>query len=211
MTDDRMSGLALIAGSAGVIITLSLHPSGRITPNQIDSVARTLVAVHSLALASLPVWFLGALGLSRRGPATDRIATAALVLYGFGVAAMMNAVVFDGLVSPAVLRQIAAASPSTSEAWHIVFNYNGSLDQAFGEVFVVASSVAIALWSVSIIRNRTLGRGVALYGCILGPATVIIVFSGMLSHSPHAFSLLIIGQTLWFASVGVLLCRLPNT
>jgi hypothetical protein len=209
MTDDRMSGLALIAGSAGVIITLSLHPSGRITPGQIDSVARTLVAVHSLALASLPVWFLGALGLSRRGPAPDRIATAALVLYGFGVAAMMNAVVFDGLVSPAVLRQIVAASPSTSEAWHIVFNYNGSLDQAFGEVFVVASSVAIALWSISIIR--TLGRGVALYGCILGPATVIIVFSGMLSHSPHAFSLLIIGQTLWFASVGVLLCRLPNT
>jgi hypothetical protein len=160
MTDDRMSGLALIAGSAGVIITLSLHPSGRITPGQIDSVARTLVAVHSLALASLPVWFLGALGLSRRGPAPHRIATAALVLYGFGVAAMMNAVVFDGLVSPAVLREIVAASPSTSEAWHIVFNYNGSLDQAFGEVFVVASSVAIALWSISIIR--TLGRGVAL-------------------------------------------------
>jgi hypothetical protein len=96
MTDDRMSGLALIAGSAGVIITLSLHPSGRITPGQIDSVARTLVAVHSLALASLPVWFLGAFGLSRRGPTTDRIALAALVLYGFGIAAMMNAVVFDG-------------------------------------------------------------------------------------------------------------------
>src|SRR5271169_2983927 len=29
MTDDRISGLALIAGSAGVILALGLHPSGR--------------------------------------------------------------------------------------------------------------------------------------------------------------------------------------
>jgi hypothetical protein len=210
MTDDRMSGLALIAGSAGVIITLSLHPSGPIRPEQIDSVVRMLVIVHSLALASLPLWFLGALGLSRRGPTTDRIAISALVLYGFGMLAVMNSVVFDGLVSPTLLRQIVAASPATGDTWRILFSYNGIVDQAFLAVFVVASAAAIVLWSISIIRNGTLVRGVAIYGFVLGPLTLITVFSGILKHVPHASSLLIFGQIVWFMIVGVLLCRLQN-
>ena len=64
MTDNRMAGLAMIAGSAGVIITLGLHPSGHglFAPETFDSAARTLIAVHSLALATFPVWFLGRVG-----------------------------------------------------------------------------------------------------------------------------------------------------
>jgi hypothetical protein len=210
MTDDRMSGLALIAGSAGVIITLSLHPSGPIRPEQIDSVVRLLVIVHSLALASLPLWFLGALGLSRRGPTTDRIAISALVLYGFGMLAVMNSVVFDGLVSPTLLRQIVVASSANTDMWRKLFSYNTSVDQAFLEVFVVASAAAIVLWSISIIRNRTLARGAAFYGFMLGPVTLVAVFSGMLNLSPHASSLLIFGQIAWFMIVGVLLCRIKD-
>src|SRR5208283_6183209 len=73
MTDDRMSGLALIASSVAGIITMSLHPTGHdlFVPGQLDSVIRVLVAVHALALVSLPVCFLGALGLSRRLAAAD--------------------------------------------------------------------------------------------------------------------------------------------
>jgi hypothetical protein len=210
MTDDRMSGVALIAGSAGVIITLILHPSGPIQPERIDSVVRMLVVVHSLALASLPLWFLGALGLSRRGPVPDRIAIAALVLYGFGMVAVMNSVVFDGLVSPTLLRHIVAAPPTTGDTWHILSSYNGSVDQAFLEVFVAASAAAIVLWSTSIIRNGTLPRGAAIYGFIVGPVSLIVVFSGIPNRTPHASSLVIFAQIAWFMIVGILLCRVPG-
>jgi hypothetical protein len=79
MTDDRKSGIALIAGSAGMILTMALHPHGAIKPEQVESMARNLTIVHSLALASLMVLFLGTLGLSRRLRNADRLDVVGLV------------------------------------------------------------------------------------------------------------------------------------
>ena len=66
MTDNRMSGLALILGSVGSIITMALHPTGHDlqVPGQLTPVTHMIVAVHALALICLPVMFLGAWGLS---------------------------------------------------------------------------------------------------------------------------------------------------
>jgi hypothetical protein len=212
MTTDRVSGLLLIAGSAGVIITLGLHPSGRdlFAPGQIDSAVRQLVAVHSLALASLPLWFLGACGLSRRvasganspSESGGRLGFAALAIYGFAVAAMMNAVAIDGLVSGGLARQIVSTTGTAGQAWRIAFNYNGLLDQAFLRIFLVASSLAIVLWSISMMRKGALARGVAVYGCVLGAATVISLLSGQLEQHAHLFALVIVGQAIWVMIVG---------
>ncbi len=206
MTDDRMSGLALITGSVGVIITLTLHPSGHITPDQIDSVARRLVAIHGLALACMPLLFLGAVGLSRRLATPNRLAFAALVLYGFAALAMMNAGVFDGLVSPDLLRQIIATSPPARDEWRTIMQFNGFVDGAFAKVFLVAASVAMMLWSVLIVRTRALAPAAGYFGGILGLLALAVLFSGQLQRSPHVFSLLIVCQVLWFMTVGGLLC-----
>jgi hypothetical protein len=216
MTNDRMAGLALIAGSAGVIVTLSLHPSGRelFEPGTLESAARTLIAVHSLALCSLPVWFLGACGLSRRvgspGNPGDQFGFAGLVLYGFALTAMMIAVVMDGLVTPGLARQIIDTTGTVGQGWRIAFNFNGILNQAFVRVFVVASSAAIVLWSVSIIRSRALARGLGICGCLLGAATVITLLSGQLDRQAHLFGVVIVGQAVWFIAAGALLFRIQT-
>jgi len=57
MTDDRLSGLALIAGTCGMIITMSLHPTGYVAA---EPMIRMLIVVHAPALAWVPVQFLGA-------------------------------------------------------------------------------------------------------------------------------------------------------
>ncbi len=221
MTNDRLSGLALIGGSAGVIITLSLHPSGRelFAPGQFEAAARNLIAVHSLALVSLPVWFLGACGLSRRlslgaasetgarGMSDDRCSFAALVFYGFAMAAMMTAVVLDGLVTPGIARQIVDTTGTVGQGWRIAFNLNGLMNEAFVHVFLVASSLAIVLWSASIARSGVLVRWAGAMGCVLGLITVIAVFSGQLDRYHHLFGMVIVGQALWFILVGALLWR----
>ncbi|HEV3375068.1 MAG TPA: hypothetical protein VG051_05140 [Candidatus Acidoferrum sp.] len=211
MTDDRRSGVALIAGSAGMIITMILHPTGKVGPEGIDAMVRMLVGVHALALASMPVVFLGAWGLSRRVASADRLAMMALVLYAFATVAVMNAAVFDGLVAPNLIRQIVfthdTATAGTSEGWRLAFNYNSQLNQAFARVYAVASSMAILLWSVVIVRDRALARGVGIYGCVLGAITVAGVFSGRLNPDVHGFGLIIFGQALWFILSGASLCR----
>jgi hypothetical protein len=213
MTDDRLSGLALISGSVGTIITMSLHPTGHVAAADIEPMIRMLIVVHALALACLPVQFLGAWGLSRRVSATpDRLAVAGLVLYTFALLAVMNAAVADGLVTPSLLRQIVASagSPPAIDGWRMISRYNFYVNQAYAQVFVAASSVAIVLWSASTWRSRALTAGLGFYGCVLGPVTLLALFSGRLNLDAHGFGIVIFGQAAWFIVAGALLWRRDN-
>ncbi len=207
MTDDRKSGLALIAGSVAMIITMGLHPGGPVAPGKIEPVIRMLIAVHTLALLTAPVLFLGALGLSRRLSSPDRLGIAALVLYGFAMVAVVSSAVTDGLVSPNLLRQIVSTSPPASDLWRALFRYNGYVDAAFAEVFIVASSLAVTLWSAAILRNRALARGLGIFGAVIGPLAVIAVFSGVLKFAPHGLGLVVVAEAFWFMISGALLAR----
>jgi hypothetical protein len=199
----RISGLAMMAGSVGVLVTLVLHPSerGLFDPAQVESIGRTMVIVHSLALVSLPLWFFGAFGLSRR--IDHWLGVAGLIVYGFALAAMMNALVIDGLVTPGLARAIANATADNATGWKIALNHNAFLDQAFMSVFLVASSVAIALWSAAIVRSAALARVLGIFGCVLGPGTIIAQLTGLLGKNPHMFFLAVIGQAIWFFSGGL--------
>ena len=179
-------------------------------PGQSQQMAHLAVVAHALALASLPVLFLGACGLSRRLAAPDRIAFAALVLYAFALLAAANAAVVSGLVAPGLAQKILEGAPPAEDAWRIVFNYNGRLNHAFAAVFVAASSSAIVLWSAAILRGGALARGVGVYGCILGSLTLLAVFSGHLHFDVHGFGMVVLGQAVWFIVVGALLWRLPG-
>ena len=205
MTDDKKGGIALIAASLAGILTMSLHPTVRdlSAPDKLAPMALLLVAVHALAVASMPVLFLGALALSRRLASPDRLALAALVVYGFALAAVLVAAVVDGFVVPSLAREIMTAPPPATEEWRIA-HYNGLLNQSFARVFLVASSTSIVLWSVSILRSRTLAPSVAIYGLLVGPAVIAAVVSG-LRLDPHGAGSLILAQSLWFIVVGTLL------
>src|SRR5580693_10029797 len=131
MTDERRSAIALIAGSAGMIITMIFHPGGRITPEQLEQMIRLNIGVHSLALASIPVLLLGAWGMSRRLDGGDRLAWAGLVLFGLASVAVMNAGTLNGLVAPKLMRLIVAATPETRETWRMIANFSFQVNQAF--------------------------------------------------------------------------------
>jgi hypothetical protein len=208
MTDDRMSGLALISGTVGMIITMSLHPTGHFAEAQLEPMVHMLIAVHALALACMPVMFLGAWGLSRCLASPNRLAVAGMVLYTFALLAAMNAAVADGLVTPNLFRQIVASAgtPSAIDTWRMMSRYNFYVNQAYAQVFVAASSVAIVLWSASTWRRRKPTGGLGIYGCILGPVTLLALFSGHLNLDAHGFGTVIFGQAAWFIVAGTLLC-----
>jgi hypothetical protein len=184
-----------------MIITMISHPGGKISPAEVDHVARTLIVVHSLALASIPVILLGAWGMTRRIGGADRLAWAGLVLYALASIAVMNAAVCDGLIAPVLMRKIVAASAETRDMWQTLMNFNFQLNQAFARVHAVGSSLAVVLWSVSILRYRALGLGVGIYGLVLGVATTVGICSGVLTPDRHGFGMLIFGQAVWFLFV----------
>jgi hypothetical protein len=189
MTRDRAGGAALIISAAGFIITMAFHPTGRelLAPGQLVPVTRMVVGVHALALACLPLAFFGALILSQRLDALG-----ALVAYGFGVVAIMNAAVYSGLVAPRVTGQ-----PD-------LFMYTGFLNQGFALVYVVASSVAIVLWSVVLLRRV---RALGIAGLVLGPLIVVVLLTHTIGLDVHGFGAIMLGQGAWLIACGVWLLR----
>ncbi|HEY7405086.1 MAG TPA: hypothetical protein VIB39_16285 [Candidatus Angelobacter sp.] len=201
--------MALIAGMVGTIITMALHPTAHdlTAPGHSEAMSQLNVAVHSLALVCIPILFLGAIGLTKRLNAPDRLALAGLVLFGFAEVAVMIAAVASGLIAPGLIHHMMAAEPGTASVWTAVLALNGHINQAFALVFVVASSAAIVLWSSAILENRAFVRVLGIYGWVLGPVTILAVVSGHLRLNVHGFGLVVLLQAIWFITAAVQLWR----
>jgi len=209
MRDHRLGGIALIAGALFGIVTMSLHPTGRdlAARESFQSVANLAIGVHALAIASAPLSFLGALALTQRLQAADRLAVSALVAYGFGLVAVIIAAAVSGFVGPKLVRELMSSAQPASNVWRIALDYNHLVNQAFAKIFVVASSIAIALWSTSIVRGRALAAGIGIYGVLLGLATIVALASGHLELDAHGMGAVVFTQALWFTFAGVAMYR----
>ena len=209
MTDDRKAGIALIAGSLGGILTMAIHPSGTAsqTAEQVAHLSLISGAAHSLGLVSVLVLFLGACGLTRGIAASDRLAFAAIVTYGFACVGIMIAAAVSGFTVPDLMRHMVRDVPAAAHQWEIVIDGIFQINQAFARLYSVAASIAIILWSVCALRNGGLGRGVAIYGCVLAPLIILGIGIGHLRLDVHGMAVVMLGQGVWFILVGFRLCR----
>lgn len=208
-TDARLGGAALILGAAMGLVTMALHPTGHDLANaeHFEHVARLAKVVHALAIASVPVTFLGALALARRLGGPDRAATAGLVAFALASFAVVVAAVMSGFVGPDLMRDHLAADTGGKEAVHRLLDLVHAVNQAFARVHVVASSVAIGLWSVAILKGRGLAKGLGVYGLVFGAAASLAVLSGHLRLDVHGFGAVMLGEAGWWVAAGVLLLR----
>src|SRR5215467_7234575 len=106
MTDNRKSGIALIGGSIGGIVTMAIHPiaGGSMTAAQVDRLAIVSGIAHGLAIASVMVLFLGACGIARIVGAPDRMSFAGIVLFAFACVAVFIAATVSGFIVPAIMK-----------------------------------------------------------------------------------------------------------
>ena len=195
MTDQRLGGIALIAGTLGMLVTMAFHPTAHdFAPGAADAGAR-MIAVHWLAIATLPLSFLGALALTRR--TAHRLAVAALAVFCLALIAGLVAATIS-LAVPALARQMA-----DEPAARLIFRHDAALIQAFGRVIVVAMSAAIALWSAA----GRLPRSLAIYGIAAGVLAIAALASGQIRMDAHGFGLVVLAQAIWMVGAGIDLWR----
>jgi hypothetical protein len=213
MTDNRKSGIAMIAGSLGGILTMAIHPTGTasLTAAEAAHLSTVSAAAHSLAMASVLLLFLGACGLQRHITSVDRLSFVAIVTYGFACISVLIAAAVSGFIIPGIMRQMADDVPAAAHQWQIVIYGIFQINQAFARIFTVCASVAIILWSVSVLRNGGLGRGIAIYGCIISLLTILSIGMGHLRLNVHGMAIVALSQAVWFVIVGVQLLSRPTT
>ena len=215
MTDDRKSGIALIAGSLGGILTMAIHPTGgaSLTPGLAAHLASVSAIAHSIALASILVLFLGTCGLTRRltaferTPDPDRLAFAGVATFGFACVAILIAATVSGFIVPSILRHMVRDGAATIPQYHLIVDAVFQFNQAFARIYSVAASAAIALWSVSALRNGGIARGIAIYGCIVAVLLAAGIVVGHLRLDVHGMAVVVLGHAIWFTLVGAQLCR----
>ena len=213
MKDNRLGALALILGAVSGIITLTFHPAGgahHVTPAQFEMLIAVVIGVHALAIAGLPFSFLGTLALSRRIDSPNRIAIVALVIYGFSLVATMAAATMSGLVTPGVLRHMVAHD-SGSDQWRMFMEYTHSINQGFARIGAVGSSLAIILWSITVLMRRSLHYALGVYGLLVGLCILVALFAGELDVELHGFRIITFAQSLWFIIAAILLWRSSAT
>jgi len=73
---------------------------------------------------------------------------------------------FLGREPEIIIKRRAQDAPANAHLWQIVIDGIFQINQAFAEIYSVAASLAVILWSASGLRNGGLSRGLAFYGCI---------------------------------------------
>jgi hypothetical protein len=208
MTDDRKAGIALIAGSLGIVLTMAIHPtaSAPLSAEQVSHLMETSGIAHSLAMVSMLLLFLGACGLYRRIAAADRISFAAIVTFGFACVAIFIATAVSGFIIPAIMKHMVRDVPAAAHQWQIAIDSIFQINQALARIYSVAAAIAIILWSVSSMRNGGFGRGIAIYGCVISALIIVAVGVGHLGMDVHGMAVVVLGQVIWFIGVGYQLC-----
>jgi len=208
MTDNRKSGIALIAGSIGGIVTMAVHPvgAGAMTPAQVDRLAVASALAHSLAMLSTVVLVLGAIGLTRRLNGPDRLAFSGMVFYGFGAVAIFIAAAVSGFIMPSIIHHMVLDTAAAGPQWRIVIDAIFQINQAFARIFTVAASIAMGLWSWSALRNGGLSGKMAFYGIAMAAVLIVAICSGRLHLNVHGMAAVVLAQSIWFVGVGWRLC-----
>ena len=205
MTDDRKSGIALVVGSLGGVLTMAIHPTGAgasLPPEQVAHLSFISAVSHSIAMVSVLLLFLGGCGLARRMAAPDRISFVAIVTLGFACVAVLIATAVSGFIIPDIWKHMLGDVPAAAHQWRIVMYGVFQINQAFSRIYAVGSSMAILLWSVAGLRNGGLRRSVTIYGCVVAALITVGIAIGHLRLDVHGMAIVVVAQTIWFIAVG---------
>ena len=200
-------GLALIVGTVAAIVTMAFHPTGFDAHASVEAVAHEmsiLVGVHTLALLSVPLLVFGFVGVTMRAGWHRPEALLAFIIYALSAVAIMFAGIADGLINAALIPEMTGAGDLKLQALKAALSYNFQFNQACAKVFVVGTSLAIILWSITLFRLGVLER---IIGWFISLAALFGMLSGHVRMSAHGFGLIVLLQGVWAIALGVSMLR----
>lgn len=202
MRRETLGGWCMIAGAVMGMTTMAFHPTG-------GGHAALALAVHALGIAAAPIAFYGGWVLTRRLAAGGALSELALAFYGLSTVATLLAAAASGFQASDLIAQVAASEGEARAAAAAVLHYNSAWNQAFAKVLVAASSVAIGLWSLEIVRTGLMRRAAGIVGCVVSIITLLALFSGHLRLDVHGFGAVVLLQAVWLIVVGAELRHIP--
>ncbi len=208
----RVAGIAIVVSAALTIAAIAHHPTittARGPAHVLSQVAALSVAdetVHGLLIAMVAALLFGLTAFSlRRGLGRETV-LAGLIVYAVAAAALIGAALIDGFLVPTLAARYVGATPqSVDMTLHVLAACSAAI-QILTKLGLGATSLALTLWAVDLVRSRGTLRVAGAIGFASGPLSlVLLVFSGNLN--PHNLGAIVLLQSIWYFAVGTLLIR----
>jgi len=196
------SGAALITGSILMVITMALHPyEGSIA--HLFKVITMVIITHSIAIISIPIVLFGFWGLTKRLGGDKIISIIAFITICLGMISVMLAAGVNGVAMPLFLTAYKNAPPEIINTLKPILVYSGALNHMFDYIFIGFMCIAVMLWSITIIRTKSLPVWIGYVGMGLFALTIILMLAGFVLVDLMGFRTFIFLFVAWILVVGV--------
>lgn len=207
----RTAGIILVASSVLAVLFMAHHPTAEThdaaaLAADIGGKAGLSRFVHGGLIALLAAQLFAFTVFCRWLGAERSTVGAGLVAYGIGTGAMIGAALISGFVVSDLATHYAHEAPGDSQAFMDLVRISMTGNQALAKLGVFAMSTAIVLWAFALFRTRR-PAWVAVVGLLAGLVPAIALAAGLIHLDVTGMLLVVIAQTVWNLSVGVLLVR----
>lgn len=208
MEQDRISGIAIIAGALMAVLTMALHPVGGDLREHYDwlvRIAPVARGVHVLGLAAIAVQAFGFLGLYRQLGAGAG-ARAGLVAYAAAWVAVFGGATLNGLVGPDLIEHYAGLEGAERAAMHVVWDSNGILSRVLDRIWITGTGIGTIAWCASAWRFGGGWKLTGALGVLVSTVGLAGLMAGRFPILVSTVAAFVFGYSLWAVGVGALLC-----
>jgi hypothetical protein len=202
----KSSGISLITGSLLIIATMGLHPTGG-SIEYIIKITKSITATHSLAIFSLPILFFGFYGLTNALLDKWKLAKLALIIMEFGLISAMFAALINGLTLPYFLGKYKNNIAENSDMLKLIINYGFAINKPLDYIFIIATCLAITIYSLLIVSSDKLPKWIGFFGLSLIVFVLIGLLTGFVFSNLIGFQIFIFGIAIWFLATGISLIK----
>lgn len=195
----KTAGYLLAIGALLVGLTLILHPAGG-SIEYLVKIKSSLMISHTIAVLSIPCMMFGFKRLAEILDNTSRIAHLGYIISCIGLLSALLAGVLNGWVLPQFLSYNVQHNMPV-ETIKVVRSYAYSLNESFTYLFAGAMVLAISLWSILMIKNKTslFKPALGYYGLICSLFILLAIIIQINIVKVWTFRILALGIILWVA------------
>jgi len=207
----RTAGIILIASSVLAVLFMAHHPTAEThdaaaLAADIGGKASLSRLVHGALIALIAVQLFAFTVFCRWVGAKRSAVGAGLVAYAIGTGAMIGAALISGFVVSDLAAHYASEAATESQTFVDLLRLSMTGNQALAKLGVFAMSTAIVLWAFALFRARN-ALWIAIVGLVAGLGPAIALATGVIHLDVVGMLLVVIAQTVWNLSVGILLVR----
>jgi len=201
---------ALMAVTTLVMLTLlAKHPV--VGPR--DSVQESLAAlvamqnvdrwVHGMLMALISILAYGLTVLSHAFKRKSPYLLIARLVYLFGCASVVAAMLLDGFVTPSIAIRYVASSVADQQIAHGLLVLSSIAIQIFTKFGLLLMSLAFVAWALAMVSARLFPAAAVAF--VSGSATALCIVVNQVPLSPSSLIVVVAAQSLWYLAAATLL------